>query len=898
MKILGPVRLYPFVVLTCIFVTFWTSLLIFPEHNTISSTMTTQPERNAFVYDSVAQRRIFQHADRNKLGKRLQFETIRTVRELKLNRRKRGKRGGLSKELPAVKSRPANLIQIRMGSTPIKHDDINQINFATVNCRSLKPRQELIHEFMETNNIHCAVVTETWLRDGDDDLWIKMSDLNTNGRNLSTQNRAHGRGGGLALATTKQVSKVKKGIIKSFKTFEAAHWQITIKSKTFNVLGVYRTPNQRVSTVLTFTDEFCEFLMEYLTTHTSIIIMGDFNIHVNNLDDPDVLLFCDTMTALGLKQHVVSPTHKHGNILDLIYTDENEPALHCTVYPLISDHNPVTLSLKTEKARDESKQKAVRDLSSIDDDMLCSVFDENRIQRDGTLTTLVRSFEAELTRVLNEVAPLKNVKIRQNRQTPWFSKEVLNKKRTVRKLEDKYRKYKLESLYEAYLKERRNYVNMIRARKREHFSNQVLKCKGDSRALHWLVTTLTGTNKENPMPENETDEELANSFAEFFIQKIKTIRDNLQHHKLYEPLELTSPPFQFRELTEKEVIRQISDMKTKHCELDPIPTTLFKKMLRKTIPLVTEIVNLSLTKGEFCDHWKEALVKSLLKKIGLELIKANYRPVSNLPFLSKVVEKCMLYQLSHHYDTNNLLPDYQSAYRSGFSCETSLIRLTDNILWNFESKKVSAVAICDLSAAFDTVDHSVMKTVLSSKFGVQDQALKWFDSFLCPRMMKVQVGSSVSDVRTFGFSVPQGSTSGANLFNLYSSTLEEVIPADLCLNGFADDHSITDCFDPKIANNEHDTIERLEETLVKIKDWMNTVRLKMNDSKTEFMYFASPQMLKHTTMNSISVNGTDVTRSECVRLLGAWLDSSLSFKQHVTTKAKAASINLHKLRKI
>lgn len=179
-------------------------------------------------------------------------------------------------------------------------------------------------------------------------------------------------------------------------------------------------------------------------------------------------------------------------------------------------------------------------------------------------------------------------------------------------------------------------------------------------------------------------------------------------------------------MTADEIKKHINQMKTKHCELDPIHTNFFKKLFPKTLDIISEIVNASLLTGAFCKHWKEALVKPLLKKIGFELINSNYRPVSNLPFLSKVVEKCMLAQLSDHYNHYDLLPEYQSAYHSGFSCETSLIKLTDKILWNFEDKKISTVAICDLSAAFDTVDHQVMLTVLKTKFGVQEQSLDWF----------------------------------------------------------------------------------------------------------------------------------------------------------------------------
>ena len=118
----------------------------------------------------------------------------------------------------------------------------------------------------------------------------------------------------------------------------------------------------------------------------------------------------------------------------------------------------------------------------------------------------------------------------------------------------------------------------------------------------------------------------------------------------------------------------ISSLKSKSCELDPIPTTILKVMLPKLLPLITKIVNKSLREGAFCRDWKTAVVRPLLKKVGLDLIFPNYRPVSNLTFISKVIEHCMLLQLSKHCEKYHLQPDYQSAYREHYSCEDSNLK--------------------------------------------------------------------------------------------------------------------------------------------------------------------------------------------------------------------------------
>ena len=140
-------------------------------------------------------------------------------------------------------------------------------------------------------------------------------------------------------------------------------------------------------------------------------------------------------------------------------------------------------------------------------------------------------------------------------------------------------------------------------------------------------------------------------------------------------------------------------------------------------------------------------MKPLHKKLGLDLINSNYQPVSNLSFLYKLVEKCMWLQLSNHCQDHRLLPDYQSAYRPNCSCETNLLKISNDILWNFKHQHITSLTAMDLSAAFNTVDHDVLLQILSNKFGVTDTALNWFRSYLQPRQFKVKVGEAYSSER-------------------------------------------------------------------------------------------------------------------------------------------------------
>ena len=241
----------------------------------------------------------------------------------------------------------------------------------------------------------------------------------------------------------------------------------------------------------------------------------------------------------------------------------------------------------------------------------------------------------------------------------------------------------------------------------------------------------------------------------------------------------------------------VGSMASKSCELDVVPTTLFKAILPHIIDTLVKIINTSLGQGVFARKWKIAIVRPLLKKLGLDLTFKNYRPVSNLCFLSKVLEKCALKQLDEHCKKYAPLPDYQSAYRQSYSCETALVKIMNDILWNMECGDVTAFIAIDLSAAFDTVDHGILLDVLQYRFGVTGMVRKWFDSYLSPSQFQVNIGKEYSEPIDLQFSVPQGSCAGPILFSLYLSTIGEVIPQTIDIHGYVDDHGIKSKFKAK-----------------------------------------------------------------------------------------------------
>ena len=153
------------------------------------------------------------------------------------------------------------------------------------------------------------------------------------------------------------------------------------------------------------------------------------------------------------------------------------------------------------------------------------------------------------------------------------------------------------------------------------------------------MNNLTSKSTEIEWPVHTSNDQLAEDFASYFQEKIDKIRETLNNKPKYNAPNTDAPRLAwFAPMTERQVSIVISSLKSKSCELDAIPTTILKKMLPEVIPLVTKIVNVSLTDGCFCRDWKTAVVRPLLKHLGLELILSNYRPVSNLTFVSKIIE--------------------------------------------------------------------------------------------------------------------------------------------------------------------------------------------------------------------------------------------------------------------
>ena len=198
------------------------------------------------------------------------------------------------------------------------------------------------------------------------------------------------------------------------------------------------------------------------------------------------------------------------------------------------------------------------------------------------------------------LAPLPTKSVLVRRKVPWFTHEVKDQKRKLSKSEKTWRKNRLKENWMNLKLEHTKY-NILKSSKAQSISKMVIECEHDIKKMYRLVNNITRRPAENPMPESDSDETLANDCANFFVDKIWKICDALQQHDKYTPARNTNVNILlcFREMTEDEVIKIIGEMSPKSCELDTIPSSLLKWLVTDLAPTVTKLVNTSLTSGMF-----------------------------------------------------------------------------------------------------------------------------------------------------------------------------------------------------------------------------------------------------------------------------------------------------------
>jgi hypothetical protein len=550
--------------------------------------------------------------------------------------------------------------------------------------------------------------------------------------------------------------QIRKIVTANRPSFEATEWHLKYGNSVIVAIGLYRPPysTKHPVTINTFLSEFAEYLESIALVEGHLLITGDFNIHVNDLSDSSATRFTNIINSMGLINHVDIPTHVQGHTLDLIITrastDFHITDVQATHY--ISDHSFICAITSLTKPVSGVKYVTRCKLGHVNMDSFKKDLQESDFCKHpaNTLDELVSQYDESLKKVLDLHAPAKSKVIRVTSVIPWFTSELGELKLRRRKSEYKWKASKQEEHYQDFKALRNEFTYQCKQRKKEYYTNEVLNCGKDQKKLYKLVDRLTRGVTPTQLPDYNSMQQLTNDFAEFFSNKIDKIcydikeimlQDGIPAEVSYEQTETASRTSleEFQPLTEDEIKKIIMKCASKQCKLDPIPTYMVKECIDVLLPSITKVVNLSLQNGDFPHKWKCSLVTPLIKKPTLDKEFKNYRPVSNLSFISKVTESAALHQYRNHLELNNQMPAKNAAYTKFHSTETILLRVQSDILMNMDQQRITMLILLDLSAAFDTIDYSILCQMFQHKFHIKGTAADWFIAYLTNRQQGVLI---------------------------------------------------------------------------------------------------------------------------------------------------------------
>ena len=314
-----------------------------------------------------------------------------------------------------------------------------------------------------------------------------------------------------------------------------------------------------------------------------------------------------------------------------------------------------------------------------------------------------------------------------------------------------------------------------------------------------------------------------------------------------------------------------------------------------TVP-ITNIINKCLIDG-MPDEMKAAIITPILKKSSLdsETLK-SYRPISNMSFLSNLLERVVADRLIAHMRENDLYMPLQSAYRQNCSTETTLLHVHDSVIRSIDERKGVILLLIDLNAAFDMIDHAILRNTLTNTIGVKDRCLSWFTTYLQHRQYTVLIAGEQSKPHKLTYGVPQGSVLGPLLFRIYMTPLASLLKLHgMTYHLYADDtqlfqeSSLSDNTSPEIA------IRKMEHCVISIRQWMKTNMLKLNDDKSEILIIRPKSAHQHLLPESERISNTNATPNTHARNLGVTFDCNMSLERHVTNISRTAYYHLHSI---
>lgn len=779
-----------------------------------------------------------------------------------------------------------------------------RLNILTYNIRSISHNFDQFLLILNRINIKFDVIvlTECWLQEG---TIVGLLDGYTSYRSRKFINKA----GGVVIYVRSSWNAVMD---EPSEIRDANCITIDIPNK-LTVLGIYRSPSFKdTSNFLNSLDT----TLQNLTSNKCLVLAGDINIdimpEVNSHSQSEYL--CLTAEH-GLVPAINKPTRLN-SCLDHIFVNNKVTSEGVVCTTATTDHDLAMVGLSVSHPNKKNLSRLVQrvNYNAIEEEL--KAVDWSDVLQSTVASEAANYFTNILSKTIEKHTEIIKVSRSKYNLKPWITPGLLRCMRHRDALHAKARKHPSNPILQVTYKRYRNFfINLLHKLKHEYERSNLLENTGNPKRLWATINNICHAQKQNSsatelLTTHNTTADSLNSCNDYFSTVGKNLANiTLQRlGKTEEELASEIPMANVHAQSlfmlptdEHEVGKIIKRLQVKCAPgLDCIHNKLINQTMYQILPPLTHIINTSLQTGEFPVAWKTAAVCPIHKD-GAKNNPANYRPISLLSTLSKLLEKIVNSRLMKFIEQNELLPTNQYGFRKGMSTEDAVGDLTDLVSSILDEGRACVGVFLDLAKAFDTVSIPILLKKLEY-FGVRGVALKWFQTYLTHRKQCVKIDGLISSETTTSYGVPQGSILGPSLFLVYLSDIAAVQLGGAELFCYADDTAVI--FQEK---DWCGAFQAAEKGMTRLGEWLSKNLLTLNTTKTKFVSFHKTRASAPPFLQSIKVHKCDQIGLNCdcpeikgttnITYLGVTLDENLSFQEHINkvTKKIRKSIYIMKI---
>lgn len=729
-----------------------------------------------------------------------------------------------------------------------------------INAQSLLPKiDEFVHAF-ENSLVDVICVSETWLKPHVSDNLVAVK-----GYRCFRNDRSGRIGGGVAVYIKSHFKSRVVSVSDAHSETEYIFLETLIGSQKCLIGAVYNPP--RCFNLDPISNAIASINHQY----AHVIMCGDFNIDLlrpGSVKD----LFVNTMSSLGLSTINSSPTHftrTSSTLLDLIIVENTELVkfFNQISAPNFSKHDLVFLIYDLELDDNLVNTFTYRDFKNIDLTGLsleASGLNWSLLFDCASVDEMVDLFEQSIMYLFDKYVPLKTINVI-DQSRPWLTQRILNLINQRNNAYSRWKRFRSNDCWH-FFKLLRNHVNQeIRSSKRAYYCSK-FHVKLPTKQL-WSNLRDIGIGKCNIHQITRDPNELNREFLSHFNQSSVSNNDSASSNN-----NNPSNAFSFINVTHAEILTAFAQIKSNAIGLDDMCPKFIRLILPYVLPYIAHIFNSIITSSVFPSSWKFAKIFPIPKSSS----NLEYRPISILPYLSKVFERILHNQVAYFLDCNNCLSVYQSGFRQKHSCTSAIIKISDDIRQALKADMITVLVLLDFSKAFDKVDHVILVNKLRSQFNFSTNACKLIESYLSNRYQAVYCNHDLSDFLPVFSGVPQGSILGPLLFSLFINDICNVIK--YCkYHLYADDFQLYFSQPRSLISVIGDTINA---ELTRVHSWALDNGLLLNTSKSNAI-IVSKNAVEPQDRPNLSLNNEVINYSNTLRNLGIIFNESLTWCDHV-----------------